>query len=81
MPVSERISTRSSSSPWADERAQTAPSFSYVSSRGRYSESRFSSSLCFAQESKWIRKRSSDCSIRCSICGTGSSGSVASSAT
>ena len=39
-----------------------------------------SSSLCFAQESKWIRKRSIVASIRFSICGTGSSGSAASSA-
>ena len=30
----ERMITRSSSSPYADERSQTAPSFSYVSSRG-----------------------------------------------
>ena len=56
---SERISTRSSSSPYADERAQTAPSFSYVSSRGRNSGSRCSSSLCSAHASKWIRKRCS----------------------
>ena len=75
-PSRERISTRSSSSPYADERAQTAPSFSYVSSRGRNSGSRCSSSLCFAHESKWMRKRSSVSSIRCSICGTGSSGQL-----
>src|SRR5581483_4841827 len=69
---SERSSTRSSSSPYADERAHRAPSFSYVSSFGRSSGSRRSRTLCCSHESKWMRKRSSDASILCSISGTGS---------
>ena len=40
--------------------------------RSRSSGTRYSSSLCSAQESKWTRKRSSVVSIRSSTGGTGS---------
>ena len=49
LPRSERSRTRSCSSPYADERAQSAPSRSYVSDLGSSSGSRSSRRLCSTQ--------------------------------